>query len=284
MTNATTHPPVLRTIAEVRAWPRQHRRAVVMTMGALHEGHLSLMRSAREIVGPDGDVLVTIFVNPLQFGAGEDFERYPRQLQADLAACGTVGIDAVFAPSGAEMYPTGQPRTRVEPGPAGHGLEADSRPGHFSGMLTVVLKLLAITSPDVALFGEKDYQQLVLIRTMVSDFNLPIEVVGVATDREADGVARSSRNAYLTADERRRATAIPRALAAGRTAAAAGADEAGIVAAAHSALATEEVDYLALRSPDLGPAPQAGEARLLVAVRLGSTRLLDNCAVTVGAA
>lgn len=278
---ATGHPRVLRTIADVRALPPRPR-AVVMTMGALHEGHLSLMRAARELVGAQGDVLVTIFVNPLQFGAGEDFDRYPRQLQADLDACATVGVDAVFAPSGAQMYPAGAPQTRVEPGAAGLGLEADSRPGHFSGMLTVVLKLLAITAPDVALFGEKDYQQLVLIRTMVADFNLPIDVVGVATDREPDGVARSSRNVYLSADDRQRAAAIPRALAAARKAGATGADATGILDAAGAELAELDIDYLALRAPDLGPAPNRGEARLLVAVRLGSTRLLDNCAVTVG--
>lgn len=283
MTDTPHQPPALvRTIAELRARPRRHR-AVVMTMGALHEGHLSLMRRARELVGADGEVLVTIFVNPLQFGAGEDFERYPRQLAADLAACAGVGVDVVFAPSGADMYPAGEPQTRVLPGPAGQGLEAAQRPGHFGGMLTVVLKLLNITEPDVALFGEKDYQQLVLIRTMVADFNLPVEVVGVATVREeADHVARSSRNVYLSAEDRRRAGAIPRALAAGREAAADGGDADAVLAAATACLAGLDVDYLELRAPDLGPVPATGPARLLVAARLGSTRLLDNCAVEMG--
>ncbi len=271
-------PTLIHTVAELRALPRP-RRAVVMTMGALHAGHMSLVATARELVGPAGQVVVTVFVNPLQFGVGEDFEAYPRSLDADVQACAAAGVDVVFAPAGTEMYPSGPPQTRVMPGPAGEGLESDQRPGHFSGMLTVVLKLLNITDPDVAIFGEKDFQQLVLIRTMVADFNLPVAVVGGPTSREPDGLARSSRNVYLSEAQRRSAAAIPRSLTAAQDAAAAGADGSQVLAAARAELAGLKVDYLELRSVELGPPPVSGEARLLVAVQLGSTRLLDNCAI-----
>ncbi|MCB0916344.1 MAG: pantoate--beta-alanine ligase [Actinobacteria bacterium] len=269
---------VVHEVGELRA-RRRRPRAVVMTMGALHDGHLSLVAEARRLVGPFGEVWVTVFVNPLQFGAGEDFEAYPRTLTTDVEACRAAGVDVVFAPSGTVMYPDREPQTRVVPGRAGDGLESDQRPGHFSGMLTVVLKLLNITNPDIALFGEKDYQQLVLIRTMVRDFDLPVQVVGVPTAREADGLARSSRNIYLTSEQRKTAAAVPRSLAAARRAAEAGADADGVLAVAGRELDGLEVDYLELRAPDLEPAPVAGPSRLLVAVRLGTTRLLDNCAI-----
>ncbi len=250
-----------------------------MTMGALHAGHLSLMAKARELVGPAGEVWVTIFVNPLQFGEGEDFDAYPRTLATDLAACAERGVDVVFAPAASELYPEGRPQTRVMPGAAAADLESDHRPDHFVGVLTVVLKLLNITSPDIAVFGEKDYQQFVLIRTMVADFDLPVTVIGVPTAREADGLARSSRNAYLSAAHRRVAVAVPRSLSAAQSAARDGANAAEVLAAARAELDDVEVDYLELRSPDLAPAPAVGAARLLVAVRLGGTRLLDNCAI-----
>lgn len=269
---------VLGTIDEVRR--KSRRRAVVMTMGALHEGHLSLMRAARAAVGQTGEVLVTVFVNPLQFGAGEDFERYPRTLAADIEACRSAGVDTVFAPTAEEMYPTGAPRVMVVPsGPAAEGLEADVRPGHFAGMLTVVAKLMGITVPDVALFGEKDYQQLVLISTMVADLNIDTDVMAVATSREPDGLARSSRNVYLSAEERAAAAAIPRSLRAAQTSAAQGHPTAAVRDAALAELRDLDVDYLEVRAPDLAEPPASGEARLLVAARLGSTRLLDNCAV-----
>ncbi|MEU7010760.1 pantoate--beta-alanine ligase [Streptomyces sp. NPDC046332] len=188
------------------------RTAVVMTMGALHEGHATLVRTAREYVGPDGFVVVTVFVNPLQFGAGEDLDRYPRTLEADLKTAEGAGADAVFAPSVDEVYPGGEPQVRISAGPMGERLEGASRPGHFDGMLTVVAKLLHLTRPDLAFFGQKDAQQLALIRRMARDLNFPAEIVGVPTVREADGLALSSRNRYLSGGERRTALALSRAL------------------------------------------------------------------------
>lgn len=188
------------------------RTAVVMTMGALHEGHATLVRTAREYVGPDGFVVVTVFVNPLQFGAGEDLDRYPRTLEADLATAEAAGADTVFAPAVDEVYPGGEPQVRISAGPMGERLEGASRPGHFDGMLTVVAKLLHLTRPDLALFGQKDAQQLALIRRMARDLNFPVEIVGVPTVREADGLALSSRNRYLSGGERRTALALSRAL------------------------------------------------------------------------
>ncbi|MEU4618478.1 pantoate--beta-alanine ligase [Actinoplanes sp. NPDC023801] len=251
--------------------------AVVMTMGALHEGHRQLMRVARE---RSAFVLVTIFVNPLQFGPGEDFEKYPRTLDEDMAACRAEGVSVVFAPSRAEVYPHGAPSITMQPGELGETLEGASRPGHFSGMLTVVEKLLMLTRADVAYFGEKDYQQLALIRQMVRDLELPAEIVGVPTVREKDGLALSSRNRYLSPEERGAALALSRALREG----AAHGDPDAILATAHKILSEEpgvRVDYLALTGADLGPAPGEGPARLLVAARVGSTRLIDNVPLTL---
>ncbi|WP_414719464.1 pantoate--beta-alanine ligase [Streptomyces sp.] len=183
-----------------------------MTMGALHEGHATLIRTARERVGRKGYVVVTVFVNPLQFGAGEDLDRYPRTLEADLKTAGQAGADIVFAPSVDEMYPDGRPEITLRAGAMGERLEGASRPGHFDGMLTVVAKLLHLTRPDVAFFGQKDAQQLALIRRMVRDLNFPVEIVGVPTVREEDGLALSSRNRYLSPQERRTALALSRAL------------------------------------------------------------------------
>ncbi|QLJ05658.1 pantoate--beta-alanine ligase [Streptomyces sp. NEAU-sy36] len=207
---------LLSTAQELHARAREGRRAVVMTMGALHEGHASLIRAARRIAGPDGEVVVTVFVNPLQFGADEDLDRYPRTLEADLKVAAQAGADAVFAPSVEEVYPGGDPQVRVTAGPMGERLEGASRPGHFDGMLTVVAKLLHLTRPDVALYGQKDAQQLALIRRMVRDLNFGIEIVAVPTAREEDGLALSSRNRFLSTDERRTALALSRALFAGR--------------------------------------------------------------------
>jgi len=192
------------------------RAAVVMTMGALHEGHATLVRAAREHVGPKGLVIVTVFVNPLQFGAGEDLDRYPRTLDADLKTAEQAGADVVFAPSADEVYPGGRPQVRISAGPMGERLEGAVRPGHFDGMLTVVAKLLHLTRPDVAFFGQKDAQQLALIRRMVRDLNFGVEIVGVPTVREDDGLALSSRNRYLSATERRTALALSQSLFAGR--------------------------------------------------------------------
>ncbi|AKZ57224.1 Pantothenate synthetase [Streptomyces ambofaciens ATCC 23877] len=212
----TTTPPVLlRTADELHARVRHGRRAVVMTMGALHEGHATLIRAARDLVGGDGEVVVTVFVNPLQFGAGEDLDRYPRTLDADLEIAGRAGADAVFAPSVEEVYPGGEPQVRVTAGPMGERLEGASRPGHFDGMLTVVAKLLHLTRPDLALYGQKDAQQLALIRRMVRDLNFGVDIVGVPTVREEDGLALSSRNRYLSPQDRRTALALSQALFAG---------------------------------------------------------------------
>lgn len=255
--------------------------AVVMTMGALHAGHEALLRAAR--AGAD-HLVVTVFVNPLQFGPDEDFDRYPRALPADVEMCRSAGADLVFAPDVPQMYPDGGPAVRVNPGPLGEVLEGASRPGFFHGVLTVVLKLLHLTGPDRAYFGEKDYQQLTLVRRMTRDLDLPVEIVGVPTVREPDGLAMSSRNRYLSGPQRQAALALSVALTAGARAADGGADADGVVAAAGSAFdrhARAELDYLVLTDPELGPAPKAGPGRLLVAARVGGTRLIDNSAVNL---
>ena len=253
--------------------------AVVMTMGALHDGHRELLRAARSRAD---HVVATVFVNPLQFGPNEDFDRYPRTLDADLAICAEEGADVVFAPARDEMYPGGEPTVRVNPGPLGELLEGASRPGFFHGVLTVVCKLLNITGAGLAFFGEKDYQQLALIRLMVRDLDLGVEIVGVPTVREPDGLALSSRNRYLCAEERRAALALSAALRAGVAAARDGAAADGVLAAARRVLTGAEgvsPDYLELTGVDLGPAPAEGPARLLVAARVGGTRLIDNMPV-----
>ncbi|BCB80327.1 pantoate--beta-alanine ligase [Phytohabitans flavus] len=253
---------------------------VVMTMGALHEGHRALLRAARE---QSDHVIATIFVNPLQFGPNEDFDRYPRTLDADLAICAEAGVDLVFAPDRAEMYPSGEPMVRVNPGPLGERLEGASRPGFFHGVLTVVLKLLQVTRPHLAFFGEKDYQQLTLVRRMVRDLDVPVRIVGVPTVREPDGLALSSRNRYLAPAERQAAQTLSAALRAGVEAAAQGRDAEAVARATFDS-DTAKLDYLLLTDPDLGPAPAEGPGRLLVAAWVGSTRLIDNAAVEVVAA
>ena len=274
----------IREASEVsRALRGTGRRVVLVpTMGALHEGHLALVRTARRV--PGAVVVVSIFVNPLQFGAGEDLDAYPRTLDADLAALRGEGVEIVFTPTPAEMYPNGQ-RTTVRPGPLGAELEGGSRPTHFAGMLTVVLKLLQIVRPDRAYFGEKDYQQLVLVRQLSDDLDLDIQIVGVPIVREADGLALSSRNRYLDEADREQAGALSAALLAGMYAASRGTSEALDAArAVLDEVPAIDVDYLEVRDPWLGPAPAEGPARLLVAARLGRTRLLDNIAIDVGAA
>ena len=258
------------------------RTSFVPTMGALHGGHASLLDEARG----RGDLLVaSIFVNPTQFAAGEDLSRYPRALEADLEMCATHAVDVVFVPDVDVVYPGGTPHVTLDPGPVAEILEGASRPGHFHGVLTVVAKLFGLVRPAVAVFGQKDYQQLVLIRRMVIDLCMPVEVVGAPTVRETDGLALSSRNRYLSHDERRAAVALSAALGAGAAAGPAGSGD--VLAAAERVLAREPLvspDYVALRDVDLGAAPHAGDARLLVAATLGSTRLIDNAAVTLGGA
>jgi pantoate--beta-alanine ligase len=252
--------------------------ALVPTMGALHDGHAELIRLA----GTLADVVaVSIFVNPLQFGPAEDLDRYPRTPERDVELLDRLGVRLVFAPGVAEMYPDGRPAVTVDPGPLGALLEGASRPGHFAGVLTVVTKLLGLVRPDVAVFGEKDYQQLALIRRTVADLELGVRIVGGPTVRDPDGLALSSRNRYLTAEQRQQALALPRALRAGADEGPNGAG--AVLKAATEALRGIDVDYLALRGVDLGPAPAAGPARLLVAARIGTTRLIDNVPLTLDA-
>ncbi|PYF99533.1 pantoate--beta-alanine ligase [Georgenia satyanarayanai] len=272
-------PVLVRTRADLREVLDQQRgtRAVVMTMGALHEGHLDLVREARRRAD---HVVVTIFVNPLQFAPGEDLDAYPRDLEADLAMLASVGADVVFAPGPDMMYPDGDPRVRVDPGPLASVLEGATRPTHFGGVLTVVLKLLHLTRPHVALFGQKDAQQLALVRAMVRDLDVDVEVVGVPIRREPDGLAMSSRNAYLGDADRSAALALSAALEAGRAAAGAGAEQ--VLAAAREHLAAEpgvRLDYLELVDPEtMEPvsAGASGPCLLVVAAWVGSTRLIDN--------
>ncbi|GAA4050516.1 pantoate--beta-alanine ligase [Nonomuraea soli] len=249
------------------------RVALVPTMGALHEGHRSLIRLAHKHAD---HVVVSVFVNPLQFGPNEDFSRYPRTFEQDLAACEAEGVAAVFAPSVEEMYPSPLQVT-VSSGTMGTIVEGAVRPGHFDGVLTVVLKLFNLVRPDVALFGQKDAQQLAVIRRMVADLNVPVEIVGAPTLREDDGLAMSSRNVYLSADERVRALALSRALRAGEAERAPSA----VLRAARAVLAGEgiEPDYLVLVDPATFTEVDDkyyGTAVLAVAARIGTTRLIDN--------
>ena len=260
---------------------------LVPTMGALHGGHRTLLRAARALAGPDGSVVVSIFVNPLQFGPGEDLDRYPRTLDDDLAMCAGAGASLVFAPSAAEMYPNGKPEVTVDPGPVGQVFEGQFRPGFFDGVLTVVLKLLHLTRPAIVVFGEKDAQQLALVRRMVSDTDLGIDVRSVPTARDADGLATSSRNRYLSAADRRVALALPRALSAGQTRAADGA--AAVLSAAQEILRAQPalaVDYVDVVDPRTFTAVQPGDggpALLVAAARAGGTRLIDNVPVVLPA-
>ena len=253
--------------------------ALVPTMGALHDGHAELIRHG----GTQADaVAVSVFVNPLQFGPAEDLDRYPRTLERDLELLDRLGVGLVFAPGATEMYPDGRPAVTVDPGPLGGLLEGASRPGHFAGVLTVVTKLLGLVHPDVAVFGEKDYQQLALIRRTVADLELGVRIVGAPTVRDPDGLALSSRNRYLTPQQRRHALALSRALRAGAEEGPSGAG--AVLKAATEELRGIDVDYLALRGVELGPAPATGPARLLVAARVGTTRLIDNVPLTLGPA
>lgn len=260
--------------------------ALVPTMGALHEGHLSLIRQARRSADT---VAVSIFVNPLQFGPGEDFDRYPRTFATDIEACRAEGVDLVFAPARDVMYPD-EPQVTLKSGPMGEVVEGAARPGHFDGMLTVVLKLLNLVRPDVAIFGEKDAQQLAMIRRMVADLNVPVRVAGAPTVREPDGLALSSRNRYLSASERRTALALSRALQAGIDAAPSGPD--AVLAAAGTVLdkATSAdppltFDYLVLVDPSTFTpitSLHTGSAVLAVAGRVGTTHLIDNVSLHLG--
>jgi len=257
------------------------RTAVVMTMGALHEGHRTLMREARKKAD---SLIVTIFVNPLQFGPDEDLDRYPRPFENDVAACREEGVDLVFAPTPDVVYPD-EPKVRVTAGPMGDVLEGATRPGHFDGVLTVVAKLLHLTRPDVALFGQKDAQQLALIRRMVRDLDFGAEIVQVQTVREPDGLALSSRNVYLSPAERDAALVISRALRNAESVAAQGPQ--AVIDAARATLDAEprfRLDYVALVDPDTLEGLDRSHERALLAIAgwSGSTRLIDNATIAVG--
>ncbi|PPF62974.1 pantoate--beta-alanine ligase [Clavibacter michiganensis] len=286
-------PVVVTGIAELRARVRDHRSAraaaaeastvvLVPTMGALHEGHLAHARRAREL---GSLVVVSVFVNPLQFGAGEDLDAYPRTLDADVAALAGTGVDLVFAPSAAEMYPDGPARIRVTGGSVALTLEGRSRPGHFDGMLTVVAKLLHIATPDVATFGRKDAQQLHLVRRMVRDLDLPVRIEDLETVREPDGLALSSRNRYLDDRERRAARVLPAALEAAQSAGSRGID--AVIAAAQSVVMGEpavSLDYFQVVDPTTFETVDdgfRGVALAVIAARVGSTRLIDNETVVI---
>jgi pantoate--beta-alanine ligase len=256
-------------------------RAFIPTMGALHQGHLDLVDAARALVGADGEVVMSIFVNPTQFGHATEVSQYPRTLESDLAQCAANGVDIVFAPSVNEMYPDGIENSQyvsVQPGPQGSILEGVDRPGHFAGVLTIVAKLLNLVQPNFATFGEKDYQQLALISRMVQQLNFPVKVVGVQTRREPDGLAMSSRNAFLTPEQRTEAASISRALFAAQRV------EGNIdakLSAARDALSGEiKTSYLVAMTNDLSRelvgTENAHQGRLLFAGLLGSTRLIDN--------
>jgi pantoate--beta-alanine ligase len=251
-------------------------------MGALHAGHLELIRRAKRL--PNIVVGVSIFVNPLQFGEGEDFRAYPRTLEADLAKLTEAGVDFAFIPTETDLY-TANAAVTVHPGSLGQDLEGAHRPGHFEGVLTVVAKLLNIIRPDFAFFGEKDYQQLILLKQMAQDLNFDTHVIGVPTLRESDGLALSSRNIYLSESERADAAVLFQALTVGAHAGRYGAE--AVLSAAQAVLAANSrilVDYIEVRGADLAEAPQDGEGRLLVAGRVGNTRLIDNVSVLLGGA
>ncbi|MCB9852007.1 MAG: pantoate--beta-alanine ligase [Phycisphaerales bacterium] len=285
-----TRPPVADSVVNVREYVRRARQAgrkisIVPTMGALHAGHLSLIEAARR---DNAFTIVTIYVNPTQFAPGEDLDAYPRTFDADRAACRDAGVDLIFAPTDAVMYPAGD-QTRVHAGPLADTLCGRHRPGHFDGVCTVVAKLFGIVQPDVAVFGQKDAQQALIIRRMTRDLFLPIEIVVCPIVREPDGLALSSRNAYLSPPERKQALCLSRALNAGRTSLLAGEARDTIVARMHDVVAAElgensakeATDYLvAVDAETLEPATDASPAVLLAgAVRIGRTRLIDNLLV-----
>jgi len=269
---------IITTIPEAQSLPRSNRLVVVPTMGALHKAHAELIRVARKHAGRDGEVAVSIFVNPLQFEPGSDYERYPRSEKADEEFCRKAGIDFLFRPSAAEMYADDR-SVFVDESSLSNVLEGKSRPGHFRGVCTVVAKLFNILAADAAVFGEKDFQQLAIVRRMVRDLNFKVEIIGVPTVREEDGLACSSRNQYLNLEERKEAAVLYNALRAavngGKKSAA------DVVAVARRVIAEAplaRIDYVELVSAEtLRPIQMAGPNSVLVlAVFFGKTRLIDN--------
>lgn len=279
----------LTSIPELRSWTREQRTAgrrigLVPTMGYLHEGHLALVDEARRRTDA---VVLSIFVNPLQFGPAEDLARYPRDLPRDRALALARGVDMIFVPPVEAMYPPGS-EIRVSPGSAAERWEGSARPGHFTGVLTVVAKLFHLVEPDVACFGRKDVQQLTLVRRMVRDLDWPVEIAAVATVREPDGLALSSRNAYLTPVDRRRAAVLSGALRAAHEAWRAGETQASALEARmQERLGTEPavaVEYIAVVEPEaLSPVETAnGNTVIAIAARVGGTRLIDNIILAEG--
>jgi pantoate--beta-alanine ligase len=257
---------------------------LVLTMGALHEGHVSLMKVARSHAS---SVVTTVFVNPTQFGPNEDFNRYPRDLEQDAKVCREAGADVLFAPAPSDMYPEGE-QTRVRVGDLAAGLCGAFRPGHFEGVATVVTKFFALAGPVVAVFGEKDYQQLKIIERTVKDLLLPVKVIGAPIVRDADGLAKSSRNRYLSSHERTRALGLVSALRRCSELFRDGERRVAVLEDAARSLLTEtDVEYASVVNGDtLAPysAEVDGRARLLLAVRVGNTRLIDNCSLAEGVA
>ncbi|MDR0504755.1 MAG: pantoate--beta-alanine ligase [Bifidobacteriaceae bacterium] len=259
----------------------RQRRAVVMTMGALHQGHLTLVELAAKLAD---QVVVTIFVNPLQFGPGEDYQIYPRTLPEDLAALADYPVSVVYAPNVADIYPNGSPQVTINPGPAGTGYEGAIRPGHFAGVLTVVHKLLARTRPDVAVFGQKDAQQLCLIKQMINDLDWPCEVAVAPIHRDADGLATSSRNRYLSPQQRQLALHLPQAIRQGQSANTAAKACQKTRQHLQAAGRDLQIDYVDAVDPSTfqAAAPQSPQALLIAAVRIGTTRLIDNGSLLAG--
>ena len=269
---------ILTTITQVRAEPRRNPRVLVPTMGALHKAHGELIRVARESVGKDGEVAVSIFVNPLQFEPGSDYERYPRPEKADEDFCRNAGVDLLFRPSADEVYAIDR-STFVEETSLSRTLEGKSRSGHFRGVCTVVAKLFNILVPDAAVFGEKDFQQLAIVRRMVRDLNFNIDIIAVPTVREEDGLACSSRNRYLNGEEREQATVLYKALQAAANAERKSADDiVALVQRVISEAPLARIDYAQLVDAEtLQPIEMAGSKSVLVlAVFFGKTRLIDN--------
>jgi pantoate--beta-alanine ligase len=272
---------ILQSVTSAMMRPRSRRRVLVPTMGALHRGHGDLIRIAREAAGPEGEVAVSIFVNPLQFAPGGDYEKYPRPEEVDDEFCRRAGVHVLFRPSVEEMYPTDF-SVSVEENSLANTLEGKSRPGHFRGVCTVVAKLFHILAADAAVFGEKDFQQLAIIRRMVRDLNFPVEIIGAPTVREADGLACSSRNQYLTTVEREQAPVLQHALQAARQLVVQGerSSEKILVAAREiiAAAPLARLDYLEIVNAEtLQPAAETGPDSLIsVAAFFGKTRLIDN--------
>jgi pantoate--beta-alanine ligase len=272
---------ILTTVASVRAQPRAQKRVLVPTMGALHKGHLELIQLARDHAAHGGEVVVSIFVNPLQFEPGSDFERYPRPESVDEELCRSAGVDLLFQPAAGEMYPE-PPSVVVEETSLSQRLCGRSRPGHFRGVCTVVAKLFHIFAPDTAIFGEKDFQQLAIIRRMVRDLNFKVDIVGVPTVREEDGLALSSRNQYLSAEERKQASVLRAALLQAAGLARSGETSSARILSAVRTMVEQaplaRIDYVDLvDAENLQPREVADRNSLLaLAVFFGKTRLIDN--------